>query len=161
MLALDHDPILRRLAIVVATGALVLAMSSCGGSDKADGPPPKTNIGEPATVDKTTSTTSTTAAIATTVAAPVGLPEATDAAGTLYGSWKADDRPGAARVAEPAAVEGMFATSPGDYRLYNHCNTGEFDAATCLYRGDPGTIQFSMEKRGPNWVVVTAIFSEA
>ena len=51
--------------------------------------------------------------------------------------------------------------APGDYALYNKCNTGEFGQSSCLFRGDAGTIQFNMRQHGATWVVSMAVFSPA
>jgi hypothetical protein len=83
-----------------------------------------------------------------------------DAAQGLYDAWKADDRARAATLAVPAAVEGQWATAPGDFALYNKCDSAEFDTSGCLFRGSGGTISYTMEKApGNQWVVITAIFS--
>lgn len=157
-------PFARLLAAGVAL-ALLVGASGCG-SDSDDDETKSTidaEVGDPATLDSSTTTaeTSPPETTPTTTAAPVGSPDPEAAAATLYTAWKADDRPTAATVAEPTAVDGIFASAPGDYSLYNRCNTGEFGQSQCLYRGDAGTIQFSMQDRSGSWVVTTAIFSPA
>lgn len=147
----------RRAAALACVGALALGLAACGASNDDGKAPGTASIGEPATVEKTSSTTGPPAT--TTTAGPAGLAEADRAAAALYTAWKADDRTAAAAVAEQTAVDGIWASAPGDYALYNRCNTGEFDGAGCLYRGSAGTIQFSMEKRDALWVVVEAVFS--
>ena len=149
--------------LVLAVAFLAAACGSSGGSDGSKAGTSKPQIGEPATVEKTSSTdtaetTATTAAPATP-AAPTGSPSPREAAQRLYDTWKAGDRPSALLVATPDAVDGMFATAPGDYSLYNDCDSGEFDTSGCLFRGNSGTIQFNMERKGAAWVVVEALFS--
>ena len=91
----------------------------------------------------------------------MGLPGQEETAKRLYDAWFANDKVTAASVADPAAIEAMWQTARGDYSLYNKCSTGEFDTSGCLYRGNLGTIQFDLEKRGANWVVAGAFFSPA
>jgi len=147
---------------------LTVSLAACGGSDeKSDSTVPPT-IGDAVSVQSTDSTGSSSATtetsdptVTTIAGGPVGTPEADRAAADLYAAWKQNDKTAAARVADPSAVAALFASPAGDFRLYNKCNTGEFDSAACLYRGDAGTIQFRMSKRGDNWVVVEAFYSES
>jgi hypothetical protein len=156
----------RRVATLAVTLLAVASLAACGSDDgdAATDPTVTAEIGDAATV------TSSTAAApepepseppATEPAAPVGAADPGEAAATLYAAWKAGDRTVAATVADPVAVDGVFAAAPGDYALYNRCDTGEFGSSSCLYRGDPGTIQFAMTERDGTWVVTNAIFSEA
>jgi hypothetical protein len=149
-----------RLLLVGLAASLVLA--GCGGSgSNAGGDGGDATVGEAATVEATTSTTSpaTTTAAPTTTVAPLGLFSPDESAQKLYDAWKADDRATAATLAEPAAVEGQWATAPGDYALYNRCDSGEFGTSGCLFRGNGGTIQYTVERRGDRWVVIQAFFS--
>ena len=59
----------------------------------------------------------------------------------------------------PAAVEMMWQTAPGDYSIYNRCDSGEFGDSGCLFRGSNGTIQFTAERRADRWVVIQAFYS--
>lgn len=158
----------RRLAVVALAGVLGLAASGCSGSDAEGGDGSGAEVGDAATlqttttVEQPTASTSTTEA-PTTTAAPtvaVGRPEAEGAAQALYDAWKAGDRVAAGQVADPAAIEGIWLTTPGDYSLYNNCDTGEFATGGCLFRGDTGTIQIDLEKRGDNWVVATVFYAD-
>ncbi|MCB1041042.1 MAG: hypothetical protein R2701_07425 [Acidimicrobiales bacterium] len=147
---------LRTIVIVGALGAIAVG---CGGSSegKAD-----TQVdSSAATLDATTTDAATTSAVpeTTTTLAPVGLPNQDDVATRLYDAWVANDKVTAATVADPAAVEAMWLAAPGSYYLYNHCSSGEFDTSGCLFRGNPGTIQIDLEKRGENWVVSGAFYS--
>ena len=145
-------PLLAVLAIVTA-----LAAGCSGGSDS--GP---AEVGEPATVtaSSTSTTTTTTAPPTTSVAAPTGAATPADAAQGLYDAWKANDRAAAATLATPEAVAGVFAAEPGDYALYNRCDTGEFGTSGCLFRSPAtyATIQFNMESRDGRWVVIDAVY---
>ncbi len=160
-------PALRRprtsaLLLVLVASICSWSLTGCGGSDGGSGSGGTTvtvDIGEPATATSAPATSATTTTA--TTAAPVGLADPHEAAKRLYDAWKANDKVTAATVAEASAVESMWQTVPGDYALYNKCNTGEFGSSACLYRGDAGTIQFAMEQRGALWVVVEAVFSAA
>ena len=159
-------PALRRprtsaLLLLLVASICSWSLTGCGGSDGGSGSGGTTvsvDIGDPATATSAPATSATTATTATT-GAPVGLADPHEAAKRLYDAWKANDKVTAATVAEASAVESMWQTVPGDYALYNNCNTGEFGSSACLYRGDAGTIQFAMEQRGALWVVVEAVFS--
>lgn len=153
----------RRVATVAVTLLAVAGLAACGSDDgdAATDPTVTAEIGDAATVTTSTTAPEPSEPPATEPAAPVGAADPGEAAATLYAAWKAGDRAVAATVAEPAAVDGVFAAAPGDYALYNRCDTGEFGSSSCLYRGDPGTIQFAMTERDGTWVVTTAIFSEA
>ena len=138
--------------------ALVVVLGACGESegDVSDDPP---QLGEGVMIESTTTSATAGPAPSTTLPPTVGTPDPETTAGTLYMAWVADDRSLAATVAEPAAVDDIWATAPGDYSLYNRCSTGEFGGAQCLYRGPGGTIQFSMEQVDDAWVARRAIFS--
>ncbi|MCU1372016.1 MAG: hypothetical protein JWO77_3210 [Ilumatobacteraceae bacterium] len=141
--------------IAAAIGILAPACSS-GGSDAAKGT-------TTAVVKATTTTgavTTTGAATTAAPAAPTGLPDQEAAATKLYDAWVADDRVSAATVADQAAIDNIWPAAKGDYSLYNSCSTGEFDTSGCLFRGANGTIQIDLEKRGGNWVVAGAFWSE-
>ncbi|MCU1357605.1 MAG: hypothetical protein JWM89_3023 [Acidimicrobiales bacterium] len=158
-----RPPRCRLGALVLAIG-LVVAAAGCTTSEGSDGASPrqKPDIGSAATLQATTSTAgdTTTTATKATVPATTGVTDALEAAQKLYDAWKAGDHAGAAQVATQEAVDGIWATPPGDYAPYNHCDTGEFTTGGCLFRGNSGTIQFDLEKRGDLWVVVGAVFAE-
>lgn len=159
-----------RVPMVLMVGGLTLtAFTGCTADDATNdadaGPEVTAQIGDAATAVPTTGGPTTTASTPTTpptvdtVPGPAGTPEPQQAADALYAAWKAGDRVAAGTVAEPIAVDGVFAAAPGDYQLYNKCNTGEFGQSSCLFRGDPGTIQFNMKQIDGSWVVTGAIFS--
>jgi len=158
----------RTRALSVAAVALVLIAGAAGcGSNDESGEPTETKIGSGATVDSTTTPveetpepeTEPSVTEPTTPSAPLGLFGPRESAQALYDAWKADDRATAATLGEPTAVEGQWATAPGDYSLYNDCDSGEFGTSGCLFRGSAGTIQYTMERREDRWVVIETFFA--
>lgn len=150
--------IARPLLAVGLCAALAGGVAACSGSSDDAAPASTTTT----TTAAPTSTTVTTAApTSTTLPAPVGRPEAKDAALVLYDAWTKDDRVGAAQVADPAAIDAVFAATRGPYELYRGCDTGEFDTGGCLFRdrSTNNTIQIDVERRNGNWVVSGAFFS--
>lgn len=147
------------LAAALAASALLLgpALAGCSGSSSPSSGTASDR--STSTLATTTTTASSTTGSSTTTPAPVGLPDQEAVVKRLYDAWFADDRATAATVADPAAVDAMWQTARGDYSLYNACSTGEFDTSGCLYRGNQGTIQFDLEKRGANWVVAGTFYS--
>jgi len=153
-----------RLATVVMASLLLVGAVSCSKTSNGDNSSKdtSTNVGDGTSIVRTSSTTSTTApASTTTLAKPVGRPEAKDSALTLYNAWKVNDRATASQVADASAIDSMFAAAPGDYELYRGCDTGEFDTGGCLFRNraNNDTIQIDVEKRNGQWVVANAFFS--
>ncbi|MGN6694480.1 MAG: hypothetical protein ACTHN0_09895 [Aquihabitans sp.] len=149
-------PSTRAVAATLIAAAIGIIAPAC--SSSSDGAKPATTTAaEPTT---TTAPTTTAAPTTTVPAAPVGLPDQEAVAQKLYDAWKANDKATAATVADAAAIDNMWRAAPGDYSLYNSCSTGEFDTSGCLFRGNPGTIQIDLEKRGDNWVVAGAVWSE-
>lgn len=149
-------PLRAGIAVVVALGL----GGSSGCSDESGGSG-ATKLGSAETVTSTTtSTTSTPTTTTEAPATPAGAAAPADAAQGLYDAWKANDRAKAATLATPGAVAGMFATVPGDYVLYNRCDTGEFGTSGCLFRSAASyaTIQFNMEQREDAWVVIDAVY---
>lgn len=139
-------------ALLAVVAPLLAAGCSSSGSDGSSTTRPR-----PAT----TTSTSTTVPATTTTLALAGAAHPADAAAVLYAAWKANDQSLAKRVATPEAVTGMWATKPGDYRLYTECDSGEFGTSGCLYRSDAtrDTIQFNMERQGDGWVVLDAVYA--
>lgn len=150
----------RFLAAPLLTSALVLGVVACG-SDEAAEPAATTGAPTPETTT-TEATTTSTEPTTTTAPAPTGAETAADAAWTLYDAWGDDNREAAATVAEPEAIESIWAAVPGPYELYRHCDDGEFDTGGCLFRDRTTnhTIQINLERRDGLWVIVSAIFSE-
>lgn len=158
-IATRHTHLVTRLVVI----AVVLAGLVGCTAKNADGSGEQANIGSPATLTTSTST-STTAAASTSIKPPpvqvgAATPEAATAA--LYLASVAGDRSAAASVAEPAAIDAVFAAPPGAYQSYSRCDTGEFDTSGCLYRdrSNNNTIQFDMERRANAWVVTGAFVS--
>lgn len=153
----------RRLLPTSLAIALALLLAACGSTSDEPAAEPQISD-EAATLDSTTAPASTappsTEATTTAPAAPIGLFSPEESAQALYDAWKADDRATAATLAVPAAIEGQWATAPGDYAVYNACDSAEFDTSGCLFRGAGGTIQYTMEKAaGDRWIVTAAFFS--
>ena len=152
-----HRPSTRAVAATVLAAAIGLIAPACssGGSESGAN---QTTVSDAAA--RSTTTTATSAPVATTTApAPAGLPDQEAAAKKLYDAWFANDKVTAATVADPAAITAIWKTTKGDYSLYNHCSTGEFNTSGCLFRGNNGTIQIDLEKRGANWIVANAFYS--
>ena len=154
-----HAKVVAATVLAAALGLLAPACSS-GGSDTSPADT-KVAIADDATVDQETTTTAaaTTAAPTTAPVATTGLGDQEDTVRRLYDAWFADDKATAATVADQTAIDGMWQTARGDYSQYNQCSTGEFDTSGCLYRGNNGTIQFTVEKRGDMWVVIEAFYA--
>lgn len=151
-------PIARSLAAAALCSSLALGAVACGGSSEEAEPAATTTAPASST---TTAPATTTAPTPTTLPAPVGRPDAKDAALVLYDAWRNNDRAYAAQVADPAAIDAVFAATPGPYELYRGCDTGEFDTGGCLFRdrSTNNTIQVDVERRNGNWVVAGAFFS--
>jgi hypothetical protein len=155
-------PSTRAVAATLAAAAIGILAPACssGGSDAARDKT-ATISDSAATLDKTTTTTAvTTTEATTTVPKLVGLPDQEAVANKLYDAWVADDKATAATVADPVAIDAIWLAKKGNYSLYNSCSTGEFDTSGCLFRGNEGTIQIDLEKRGDNWVVAGAFYAE-
>jgi hypothetical protein len=152
-------PIARSLAVALLCAALAVGVAACSGS--SDEATPATTTAAPAPSTTTTTAATTAPPTPTTLPAPVGRPEAKDAALVLYDAWTKGDRVGAAQVADPAAIDAFFLSVPGPYELYRGCDTGEFDTGGCLFRdrSTNNTIQVDVERRDGNWVVAGAFFS--
>ena len=162
-------PVLRRVALAaLAVGLSVGALGACSDDDgdgdagSADG---TAEVGGATSITSAPEGdgSSTTDATSTTTDEPylIGSEEPATAAGQIYGAWKSDDKDNAKVVAEPAAIDALWAVPAGDYTPYRGCDTGEFDTSGCLFRGDPGTIQFELEQRNDRWIVTSVVFSPA
>lgn len=155
-------PSTRAVAATLVAAALGIVVPACSGSSDATKDTTVKVSDSAAVVDEGSSTTAptTTAPVSTTAAiVTTGLPDQEAVAKRLYDAWFANDKATAATVADQAAIDAMWKTAKGDYSLYNHCSTGEFDTSGCLFRGNNGTIQIDLEKRGDLWVVSGAFYS--
>lgn len=152
-------PIARSLVAAGLCAVLSVGVVACSGSSDDAAPASTSTSTAPASTSSTTTTTA--APTPTTLPAPVGRPEAKDAALVLYDAWTKNDRLYAAQVADVAAIDAIFAAAPGPYELYKGCDTGEFDTGGCLFRdrSTNNTIQVDVERRNGNWVVAGAFFS--
>ncbi|QXC62543.1 hypothetical protein KSP35_07020 [Aquihabitans sp. G128] len=155
----------RRLLATAGLALLLLgtAAGCSGSSDDQTGTmsSPDKSATMQASSTTTAKPTTTTAPTTTTVAAPVGAGSPEDATAQLYAAFQAGDRAAAAKVAEPAAIDAVFAAVPGPYQPYRGCDTAEFGTSGCLYRdrSTNHTIQFDLEKRGTVWVVTNGFYS--
>lgn len=149
----------RRLTAGLALAAAVaLGTAACSSDD------PTSDAGPgPTAVSTTTTAVATTAAPTTAAppAAPTGVADPAAAATRLYDAWVAGDRTAALAIADPAAVDAIWAATPGPYELYRGCDTGEFDTGGCLFRdrSTNNTIQVDVERRDTGWVVAGTFFS--
>ena len=155
-------PSTRAVAATLAAAAIGLLAPACSSGSSDAGKDSAVSISDSAaSIDATTTTVTAETTAAPTATAPVatGLDDQEAVVQRLYDAWKADDKVTAATVADQTAVDGMWLTEPGDYSQYNQCSTGEFDTSGCLYRGNNGTIQFTVEKRGNLWVAIEAFYA--
>lgn len=160
-----HSPASRLAVIAISVGFVISTAACSSKSDGSSGPRSKTSLASPASLDATATTAATTSAPSQT-APPTSAPQSPTGAANpelsaqrLYDAWQAGDRGAAQTVAEPSAVDGIWAAAPGHYKIYSGCDTGEFNDSGCLFRGAAGTIQMTMERRGTAWVVVEAFFA--
>lgn len=149
----------RRLVLVGLSLALPASVAACSGSSGSDGGP--TSLGPAVSVESSTTAPAPTVAPSTTLAAPVGTATGAEAAQALYDAWGRNDRAAASTVADVAAIDAMWASTPGPYQLYRGCDTGEFDTGGCLFRdrSTNNTIQVDLARRDGKWVVTGAMFS--
>jgi hypothetical protein len=129
---------------VLAAVALAAILTACGeGSPAVTTSSPSTTALAPTTIPSTSSSTTssssptrTTARPATTVPAPAS-PET--AAKALFAAWAAGDRAAAAKVARPAAVDGIFARpwQATDGWSFSECN-GAAGSTICTWRRPAG-----------------------
>lgn len=155
---------MRRILLPAFVVLLATAAVACGSDDSSSGPDGTGSAGTE--VGVTTTTEGSTVAETTTTTEPpgptAGAETASQAALALHGAWVADDREAAAGIAEPEAIEGFWAATPGEFVLYSGCDDGEFDTGGCMFRNwsNNHTIQVSLERRDIGWVVTSAFFSE-
>ncbi|MGI8664173.1 MAG: hypothetical protein ACR2LQ_13340 [Acidimicrobiales bacterium] len=103
-----------------------------------------------------------TTAPATTLAPPL-QPRAdpSAAAAALLDAWKAADERGAATIAEPAAVQALFAAGTPATVEARGCSDAKYDPAQCVFRTDVGEVQVRTTMQGGGWVVDQARVSPA
>lgn len=148
-------------ALVAAGLAAALATATVACSSDDGGTSGESSLVPPVSVTAPASTSTDPDSATTTLPEAVGAPDAASAALTLYNAWVANDQAAAATVAEPEAIEAVWAAEPGPYELYRGCDTGEFGTGGCLFRdrSTNHTIQLDMEKRDTGWVVTGAFYS--
>lgn len=140
-----------RRAVLIA----VVAVAACAGSDDAVQPTTTaTNSTIPAAVTSTTTTTAPTTTASTTPP-PTPRPSAREAVDYLLGAWRAGDRVGALTVAEPAAVDSLFAIPPEtpESRGCNEPPPGLGAPTYCVYRLNAGELQVRAAEREGGYIV--------
>lgn len=142
----------------VAIGSL-LFLAGCSSSSSVE--PPDT--GASTSVTSTTVQASTTTSTTLPSRATVGYPSSYDAVQHLLTAWQAGDRAAALQGADAGAVEGMWATPPGELDQRGCAQTYDpalTEGGCILRRGDhTGALQVNTERRDIGWVVSSAIYS--
>lgn len=142
----------RRGSAVTGLAAVVVALSSCSSDSTPRRLPPS-----PTTVATGTSTVppppaTTTTTVVPTTSAPSG-PATTSPASTpegharaLYEAWARGDRAAAAAVAEPGAVDALFARPwrQSDRWSFVDCS-GAAGSVICTWQGAPGQVLFRVQ----------------
>jgi hypothetical protein len=128
----------RRHVLLAAAIVAVAAIGGCSGDDSAD-------PGAGPTV-------------------PTASPE--DAAQGLYAAWSHDDRDAAAAVADPAAVDALFAVSGGDEYSLDGCEQSGTEAglSDCRYRKvgvDGSAVVFIIDGTYEDGFRVTSVEAES
>ncbi len=135
-------PALRALRSTVLAVVAALALGACGRDSPAVSGLPTTAAPAPTTsaplvatttTAQPTSTTTARAATSTAVASPEAFAKA------LYAAWTAGDRAAAAKVAEAAAVDALFARrwQAADGWAFVDCN-GAAGSVICTWRRPAG-----------------------
>ncbi len=127
---------------VVGAFVMAVVLTACSDDPTARTAPP---VPTPEVVQTSTSTSSTTTpaasttttARATTTAPAPASPEAS--ARALYAAWAASDRAAAAKVAQPAAVDVLFARrwQAADLWSFSECS-GAAGSTICAWRRPSG-----------------------
>jgi len=145
-----------RVAVVAAL-ALVLASAAACSSDGGTAQPTTTTT----TTSTSTTTTSTSTTTSTVPRTPAPSPQA--AATTFVNAWRAGDRPLAATVAVPDAVDAAFGAEQPKSLENRGCNSPPPGSPVlCVYRTNSGNeLQLRVAMEGDGWVVEQAIVSAA
>jgi hypothetical protein len=141
------------------TVALALLAAGCGDEDE---PAATTSTSTTTTTTTATTTTSTTAAPTTTTTLPLPAaprPTPREAVDAFLGSWRFGDRAGALAVAEPDAVEVLFAVPP-EAPEDRGCNEPPPGSPTaCVFRLAAGELQVRTAEIPGGFIVDFAILS--
>ena len=141
-----------------AVAVTALLLIGCG-SDRAA--PPTVASSAHATTVVTTSTTTTTTAPTTSTLPRTPAPSPSEAATTFVNAWRNGDRPAAAAVALPAAVDAVFAAGEPGSVQNRGCNQPPQPPVLCVYKTDPGELQLRIRPEGDGWIVDQARVSPA
>ncbi len=148
----------RRVALALATTSAALGLLAGCASSSAK-PAPTTTAPVTTVVPTTIATTTTTVPPQATV----GFSSSYDAVVHLLDAWKANDKVAAAQGADAQAVEGMWATPPGelDQRGCAQTYAPELTEGGCILRraDQTGALQVNTERRAIGWVVSSAMYS--
>jgi hypothetical protein len=145
----DFDP---ATAGVGREGALVLAT-----------PGPQEAVRQVVVAELDVASTTTTAAPTTTTAPVVQVPQPTgrDAVDALLGDWQAGDRAAALAVADPTAVDALFAVPVAPTEDRGCTQPGANPNVQCVFRLPAGELQVRAVPRAGGFVVDLVILSPA
>lgn len=145
-----------KLRLCTIVGALVFTSmaSACSSSGSSADSVPDSSV---------VTTVATTEAPTTTEApeATEGAPSSAEAASLLVDAWNEKNREAAARIADPAGVDGIFETPDPDMWLRSCTTDDSLPEGGCIYRTATGLVQINTEKREHGWVVSSAVFDPA
>jgi hypothetical protein len=142
------------LGLALVAGAAACSGSHSGGTPSANSSPSTNGRGSaPAATAPATTAPPTTAAYQPT--SPQPSPD--DAASQLVQDWGNGNRAGAAAIAAPPAVTGLFSVPyPGSSLDFRGCS-GTFSPAVCSYRdgysSDSPLIQLTATQTAAGWYV--------
>lgn len=139
---------MRRTGLILAGAAIsLLVVAGCSSSDTSA---PATTVAIPTTA---TAPTTTAPKLATGSAATIA-----DAAAVLVAAWQHNDLAQAATIADPIAVEGMWATPREMINLRSCSDDNGLSEGGCVYRTPSGLVQINTTRRANGWVVTGAIY---
>jgi len=131
--------------------AVVVALSACSSdsgprSSPAAPPTPEPSTSAPPSTSTTTTVVSATTAVISrpTTTSPAGSPESH--AKALYDAWTRGDRAAAEKVAQPQAVDGLFARQwrEGDGWSFVDCS-GAAGSVICTWQRPGGQLLFRVQ----------------
>lgn len=138
------------IAALVFTGAFTACSSSDSSSEDTV---PDTAVAQTTAPETTEAPTTTEPSEASE-----GAPSSAEAASLLVDAWNEGDRDAAARIADPAGVEGIFET-PDEEMWLRSCTTDDgLPEGGCIYQTATGLVQINTEDRSQGWVVSSAVY---
>lgn len=153
---MTHSPSMTRALLAGVAAAAAVGLGACSSSSAAS----RTTTTQTAT---TTSIAATTTTSTLPSEATIGFASPNDAVQHLLNAWHAGDRAAALQGADATAVDGMWATPPGELDSRGCAET--YDSALteggCILRraDQTGALQVNTERRSIGWVVSSAIYS--